>query len=233
MSSGSLYIGTSGFSHDPWAQGLFYSKDLPRKEWLGFYASHFNSVELNLTFQKVPEKDVFVEWYSQVPPDFRFSLKGFQYITHVKKLTGVSEPLRLFMDRVLKLKDKLACLLWEIPVLGPDRRKAFEGFLNHLKKYPAARHVFDLKDPALPSPELTERILALGMSRVEPEGKGAEEPSDFSFRYYRSHGKDAEILHQKAGKVLTEGKDCYVYFTEEAPGKALQDAKALLAKFKG
>src|SRR4030095_15475607 len=155
LNLGSLYIGTSGFSHDAWAQGLFYPKDLSRKEWFPFYASRFNSVELNLTFQKVPEKEVFVEWQSQVSQDFKFSLKGFQYITHVKKLTGVSEPLRLFMDRVLKLKGNLACLFWEIPVLGPDRRKLFEGFLNHLKKYPQARHVFEWKDPSpLPS-ELT------------------------------------------------------------------------------
>src|SRR3989337_1088114 len=95
----SLYIGTGGFSYDHWADGVFYPKDLSRKEWLPFYASQYNSVELNMTFFKVPEKESFVEWQAQVPPEFRFSVKGYNYITHLKKLTGVSEPLRFFMDR--------------------------------------------------------------------------------------------------------------------------------------
>ncbi len=230
MSSGSLYIGTSGFSHDAWAQGLFYPKDLPRKEWLPFYASRFNSVELNLTFQKVPEKEAFVEWQAQVPPDFKFSLKGFQYITHVKKLTGVSEPLRLFMDRVLKLKGNLACLLWEIPPLGPDRRRLFEGFINHLKKYPQARHVFEWKDTAPLSVELSEQILQNQMSVVEPEGSEGKKREGLPFRYFRSHREKLEDLRQRVETAA--GKDCYVYFTDDARGKALQDAQVLLQMLK-
>jgi len=230
LNSGSLYIGTSGFSHDPWAQGLFYPKDLPRKEWLRFYASHFNSVELNLTFQKVPEKDAFVEWQAQVPKDFRFSLKGFQYITHVKKLKGVSEPLRLFMDRVLKLKENLACVLWEIPPLGPDRKKLFEGFLSHLKKYPQAHHAFDLKDLSFVSPEVMDQVLKNKMSIVEPEG--GKDLGDFPFRYFRSHGEKIEDIQRKMEKALAAGEDCYAYFTDDAQGKAIQDARSLLHMFK-
>ncbi len=138
-----LYVGTIGFSYDAWANGVFYPSDLPRSDWLNYYSQHFNAVEISHSFSKVPEKEVFQRWHEQTKPDFKFSLRGNQYITHVKKLKGVGEPLKLFMEPALKLREKLACVVWEVPKLGKDQSKVLEAFVKHLQKYSQIRHFFD------------------------------------------------------------------------------------------
>jgi uncharacterized protein YecE (DUF72 family) len=232
--SGKLYIGTSGFSYDHWADGVFYPKVISRKEWLSYYAARFNSVELNMTFFKVPEKESFVEWQSQVPAEFQFSVKGYNYITHLKKLTGISEPLRFLMDRVTKLKDNLSCILWEIPSLGSSRAKLLEGFINHLKKYPKIRHAFDLKDPALQGPEVIELVLKNKMAVVETEENldWFSKTSALPFRYVRLKGEELKKWEKSIQASLKEGQTCYLYFTQEAQGKAIRDAKTFLERMK-
>jgi len=227
MAKGPLYIGTSGFSYDHWADGVFYPKGLSRKEWLPYYASQYNSVELNMTFFKVPEKESFVEWQAQVPPEFRFSVKGYNYITHLKKLTGISEPLRFFMDRVSKLKNNLACILWEIPVLGASRQKLLEAFLEHLKKYPKVQYAFDLKDPALQVSEVRGLLRKNKMTVLESEENKQEtkKADPFPFRYLHLKGNGLKDWARALQKSTEDGQSCFAYFTEEALGRSLKDAK--------
>jgi uncharacterized protein YecE (DUF72 family) len=224
---GNLSVGTSGFSYDHWTDGVFYPQGLPRKEWLAYYASQFDSVELNMTFYKVPEKDSFIEWQAQVPKDFRFSVKGYQYITHVKRLSGASEPLRFFMDRVTKLKENLSCMVWELPPLRPDLIKALEGFIAHLKKYPQVRHAFEIKDSLAPDEKIRDMIRKNKMSITESDEIRHED--GFTFRYIRSKGEDIPEWGRRIRKTLSEGTDCYCYLTDDTRGKAPLDAKKLLS----
>lgn len=141
-----LYVGTVGFSYDAWANGIFYPSELPRSKWLSYYSQFFNFVEISHSFSKVPDKDTFQQWYDQSPETFRFSLRGNQYITHVKKLKGVGEPLKLFLEPALKLREKLSSIVWEVPPLGRDQIKTLEAFVKHLQKYPKIRHFFDFSE---------------------------------------------------------------------------------------
>lgn len=224
---GHIYIGSSGFSYDHWADGVFYPKELHRKDWLGYYASQFNAVELNLTFLKIPEKESFVEWREQVPAHFRFSVKGYHYLTHEKRLKGIAEPLRLFMDRVIKLKEKLSCILWEIPPLGSPSKKLLEGFIAQLKKYPHIRQAFDLKESEEHRKELEEIISANRMALAEHDedlGGGKNPP----FRYLRSKGEKTKHLAEEILKSSDQGIDCFCFFTREHLAQAVEDAKELL-----
>ncbi len=49
-----IKIGTSGFSYDDWV-GPVYPPDLPAREHLTYYAERFPTVELNVTYYRVPE----------------------------------------------------------------------------------------------------------------------------------------------------------------------------------
>ena len=109
-----IFIGTSGYSYKHWID-KFYPKDLPQKRWLEFYAQHFNSVELNVTFYRLPKESLFENWYKRTPSNFRFVIKGSRFITHIKRLQDCKEPLNLFMQRAANLKDKLSCILWQTP----------------------------------------------------------------------------------------------------------------------
>ena len=109
-----LWIGTSGYSYPHW-RGRFYPDNLPSSQWLNFYAQHFNTVELNVTFYRLPPAKTFASWYKNTPLEFRFGLKGNRFITHIKGLKQVEEPVTNFFDRAGKLEEKLSVILWQLP----------------------------------------------------------------------------------------------------------------------
>ena len=49
-----IRIGTSGFSYDDWL-GPVYPAGLPARDQLAFYAREFSTVELNVTYYRVPD----------------------------------------------------------------------------------------------------------------------------------------------------------------------------------
>jgi uncharacterized protein YecE (DUF72 family) len=91
---GEIRIGTSGWSYPTGAgtwKGIFYPPGLAKKDELRFYAEHFDTVEINSTFYRVPAVAAAREWAARTPPGFEFSLKLFQKFTHpemFRKATG-------------------------------------------------------------------------------------------------------------------------------------------------
>ena len=53
-----VYIGTSGWAYSHW-RGLFYPPELPSRAWFSFYARHFDTVEINNTFYRLPAGNAF------------------------------------------------------------------------------------------------------------------------------------------------------------------------------
>lgn len=92
---GDLRIGTSGWNY-PTGQGtwngIFYpaAKGRPKGfDELGFYAEHFDTVEVNSTFYGQPRANVTRTWAERTPPGFEFSLKLYQKFTHPKMYESV------------------------------------------------------------------------------------------------------------------------------------------------
>lgn len=56
-----LFIGTSGWQYPHW-RGTFYPDTLPASRWLEFYAESCQVVEVNNTFYRLPEANVFQRW---------------------------------------------------------------------------------------------------------------------------------------------------------------------------
>jgi len=108
------FVGTSGWSYYSF-KGIFYPDDLKSRDWLSYYAQHFNAVEINATFYRLPRKSTFEKWYNETPQDFVFSIKVSKVITHVKRLRDVSEELARFLERVSVLKEKAKVLLFQLP----------------------------------------------------------------------------------------------------------------------
>ncbi|HXH71326.1 MAG TPA: DUF72 domain-containing protein, partial [Mariprofundaceae bacterium] len=79
-----IRIGCSGYYYRHW-QGLFYPADLPTSRWFGFYAEHFDTVEINASFYRFPTESAVKRWYRQAPADFIYSIKAPQLITHRKQ----------------------------------------------------------------------------------------------------------------------------------------------------
>ncbi len=111
------FIGCSGFYYNHW-KGPFYPQDLAKSKWLPFYAEHFNTVELNNTFYRMPEEKAVNNWYAITPSDFVFAVKGYRFISHLKKLSVDAElqnSLAQFYRVASLLKDKLGPVLWQLP----------------------------------------------------------------------------------------------------------------------
>src|SRR4030042_779685 len=97
------YIGTSGFMYQHW-RGHFYPSKLPQKDWFGYYTKQFDTVELNVSFYRLPKKEVFEKWRKIAGKNFIFSIKGNRYITHVKKLKDCQEAVERFFENAKALK---------------------------------------------------------------------------------------------------------------------------------
>ncbi len=86
-----LYLGTGGFSNEDWV-GIFYPPELKQKQWLEFYAQHFNSVEINSTFYAVPGQKTFISMLERSQGKIKFTAKLHQSFTHAaRNKSSISE----------------------------------------------------------------------------------------------------------------------------------------------
>ena len=109
-----ILIGTSGYSYDDWV-GPVYPPDLPKRDWLSFYASEFPTTELNTTFYRLPNRGMLAAIAAKVPDGFLFSVKAFQGITHEREDPG--PQIEQFTTALAPLIDagKFACVLVQFP----------------------------------------------------------------------------------------------------------------------
>src|SRR5688572_854565 len=79
-----VHIGPAGWDYPDW-DGIFYPPRRPRGfDALRYVASYFTLVEINSTFYRVPAPHVARRWAERVAdrPDFTFTLKAHQSLTH-------------------------------------------------------------------------------------------------------------------------------------------------------
>ena len=96
-----VLIGTSGWHYESW-RGPFFPAGLPVKSQLQYYASQFETAELNGVFYRTPTRDAVKSWKDQTGTDFVFTWKASKFITHWKRLSANSvNSLELLEDRYL------------------------------------------------------------------------------------------------------------------------------------
>jgi uncharacterized protein YecE (DUF72 family) len=112
---GRVRIGISGWTYKPW-RGAFYPKGLAQKKELAYAASLFPSIEINGTFYGLQRPSSFAAWVEQTPDDFVFSIKGSRFITHMRRLRNIEQPLaNFFASGLLSLGPRLGPVLWQFP----------------------------------------------------------------------------------------------------------------------
>jgi len=127
-----FYIGTSGYIYDHW-YGIFYPKGLTKSQWLEYYCQFFDTVELNVTFYRLPFELAFKSWHQRVPDNFQFTVKGSRFITHVKKLVDCEDSLKLLFARARYLREKLGLFLWQLPPNLQVNAEKLERFCQLLR----------------------------------------------------------------------------------------------------
>lgn len=238
-----VYIGTSGFNYGHWADGVFYPQGLAAAKWLSFYASKFNSVELNVTFYRLPERSTFEKWYKETPDNFVFAIKGSRFITHVKKLNNANDSVKLFFDNAAGLGQKLKIVLWQFGANFKINLERFGSFCDLLRKNKIAKnlsHAFEFRHESWFRDEVYGILkkhnfaLCIAHSRAWP----SEEVVTANYVYLRFHGgkilftsnyskKELVAWASKIKKWMGEGKDVYAYFNNDAMGFAPKNALTL------
>ncbi len=94
---------------------LQYPPEFRDKSRLHYYASLFNSVEVNSIFYKLPRSSTVVNWRESVPDNFRFTFKVSKTITHVKGLDFNDKDVEAFVQTVAHIGNKKGCLLVQFP----------------------------------------------------------------------------------------------------------------------
>jgi uncharacterized protein YecE (DUF72 family) len=141
-------IGCSGWNYAHWRNGVFYPERLPARKWLDFYARHFDTVEVNSTFYRLPRRDAVANWVVQSPPRFTFAIKASRYLTHVKRLTDLGPGLERFYERIEPMlrSPKMGPVLWQLP---PSFRRDDERLRNALAQLPSVqRHCVEFRHPS-------------------------------------------------------------------------------------
>ncbi|MCA2178267.1 DUF72 domain-containing protein [Nonomuraea glycinis] len=156
-----LHVGCAMWTHPSW-QGRLLPHPLPPGERLRSYATWCNAVEGNTTFYATPAKSTVETWAEQVSPDFRFVVKLPKPITHERRLTGIDDPLRAFLEAIEPLGPRAHALWVQLPgSFAPTDLGTLAGFLRRLPSaYSYAvevRHRAFFDDPR--SAQLLERIL--------------------------------------------------------------------------
>ena len=134
---GDLFLGTSGWHYKEWV-GALYKDNTEDK--LRAYSRVFDSVEIDSTFYRYPTKEMVSRWAKLTMPDFIFTTKLPQLITHEKKLKigeGAGEDLEKFLELMRPLQElgKLGCILIQLPPsFRADRHDILERFFWILPK---------------------------------------------------------------------------------------------------
>src|ERR1019366_4011667 len=108
----SIFIGTSAFTAAGW-EGTFYPEGTKPADFLCYYAQHFNSVEVDSTFYRMPTKTTVQGWASKTPDGFVFAAKIPQVITHEKVLVDCDAEFQQFIALMDILGEKLGPLLFQ------------------------------------------------------------------------------------------------------------------------
>lgn len=129
-----IRIGTSAFTAAGW-EGSFYPAGMPAAEYLSYYASKFDTVELDSTFYGTPALSTVQGWYAKTPPEFVFAAKVPQVITHEKVLVDCKEDLKHFLKTMDALNEKLGPLLFQFGYFNNTKFKSGRDLLARLAPF--------------------------------------------------------------------------------------------------
>jgi uncharacterized protein YecE (DUF72 family) len=237
-----FYSGTSGLDLPvPRSQ---YPAEFQEKSRLQYYASLFNSLEVNSIFYKLPRIRTIANWAESVPGNFRFTFKVSKTITHVKGLEFATKDVTDFIKTVENIGEKKGCLLAQFPPsLQIEKLNEFQRLLETLGEatYNTAwKLAIEFRHSSWYEREVYELLEEYDAAMVIQDiPKSATPLNDVKgdFIYLRFHGPEPryrgdysdEFLKRYAGYIntwLSEKKTVYAYFNNTV-GAAVENLQTL------
>lgn len=161
---GALRIGTSSFTATGW-RGTFYPEQLKQSGYLNYYATQFDTVEIDSTWYGPPKESTVLNWAAQTPERFRISAKVPQVITHERCLNGCEEEMSSFLKVMERLGPRLGTLLFQFPYFQRNVFATPASFLQRLAAFlsklsPNFQYAVEIRNKDWLTSEFTELLKA-------------------------------------------------------------------------
>ncbi len=214
-------------------------RDLRPGQWLAHYTAHFDTVELNASFYRLPTAEHFARWREQTPDGFLFAVKGNRFITHLKRLREPAEPLARFFEHASALGPRLGPVLWQLP---PGFRRDLERLGAFLAALPEGRQrAFEFRHESWFCEPVYDVLRAYDAALCLADRGGGTTPlvRTASWVYVRLHGGlgenwrylDTQLAAwaERIAAYRAGGAPVYAYFNNDPHGHAVYDAQRLRA----
>jgi uncharacterized protein YecE (DUF72 family) len=238
-----IHVGCSGWVYRHW-RGTFYPERLPQKRWFEHYAAQFDTVEINVSFYRLPLASEFEGWREKAPPGFRYALKVNRFITHMKKLLDCEAEVDRFIALARPLQDKLGPLLYQLPPSLHRDLPRLDAFVGRLPG--DLMHVVEFRHASWYDEELLALLDGHNVGFVVHDLRGLVSPrwASGNLAYVRFHGTSGRYHGLYGKEVLAgwadwcrsqrdAGRSVWCYFNNDIHGHALEvarDRKEMLAE---
>lgn len=238
-----LYIGTSNVVI-PLRQ-----KDFPPehadKSRLGFYATLFNSLEVNSSFYKLPKPATVAKWAAEVPEDFRFTFKLPKTVSHCKLLDFNEDDLAPFFQAIKEVGEKKGCVLLQLPPsINIEYLDKLDNLLeaiqfHNTENWPIAVEFRNLSWYEAETEEVLKDRSAFIVYHDMLKSEHSLQTKKQEIVFLRFHGPEPRYRGSYENKILTDyavkiqkllkaGSTVYVYFNNTAyTGGAYENARML------
>jgi uncharacterized protein YecE (DUF72 family) len=229
-----IYAGTSGWAYPNWKPD-FYPAKLAQKNFLNYYATQLNTVEVNFTFRQLVKESTLMNWLRATPAHFRFGVKAHQMITHIKRLKGAEDFVRRFLATIepLAAANKLAAVLFQLPPNLKADAELLKDFLAMLPR--TVPMAFEFRHESWFT-DSTWELLKSNKAAVcvaETETMTTPDVATGEFAYYRFRkptytGEERRVMLDRIEQHVAAGRNVYAYFKhEETPEGVLYAAELL------
>lgn len=189
-----VYIGTSGWSYKGWEKA-FYPPDIPQSQHFEYYLTQFPTVEINLTFYRLPTRKMVQDWHDNAPKKFLYAIKGSRFITHMKKLSHLGNALDKFFNRLKPLNKHMGPVLWQLPALLKKDAERLADFLQRLPNN--HRHAMEFRHPSWLDDDIFALLRKHHVAHVSVSSSGMPMNPTVTtdFIYIRFHGLSGGAAH--------------------------------------
>ncbi|PST82724.1 DUF72 domain-containing protein [Pedobacter yulinensis] len=240
MDQGELYIGTSGWSYKHW-KGTFYPEKLPASKQLDFYLRHYNAVELNGSFYRLPSAETIENWMSRFPEGFKVCAKANRFTSHLKKLHDPEITFERFFSVFDSMIAFMGPILVQLPANLAFHEEVAENFYKVLSRtYSAYRFAIEVRHPTWFTPQSIGLMKQYGVTLVIAQSSQFPYHEEITARdvYLRLHGPGKLYDSSYSSKELADfaarirewrqsGHDVWVFFNNDVHTYAIDNANTL------
>lgn len=232
---GRTFIGCSGWYYWHW-KGNFYPADAPSNEMFNIYQSNFETVELNAPFYSWPTIAVVRTWLRQAKPNFVYTVKVSELITHVRRFEDTETLVEDFAYIADLLGQQMGCFLFQLPPSVRYSEETLHLILSQLSR--SRRNVVEFRhkswwNETVFSAFKEARAIFCSCSGPRLPDELVRTADDVYVRFhgtktwYRHDYSDNELIIW-AERIRASGAETtWVYFNNDRDGYSIKDAKRL------